>query len=54
MLQDVLLKRKEVLGSREVPSEKASSEKLKQYASFDFFDPDQEKEAEVPTSEPIE
>ena len=76
-LQDALLKLKEVLGDREAPSAKASSEEvkelfakavpnydpdrfyashmkkildwyaeLKQYASFDFVDPDQEKEAE--------
>lgn len=84
-LQDVLLKLKEVLGDREVPSAKASSEELKalfaeavpnydadrfyvshmkkildwyaelkQYASFDFVDPDQEKEAEEPAGEATE
>ena len=84
-LQDALLKLKEVLGDREAPSAKASSEEvkelfakavpnydpdrfyashmkkildwyaeLKQYASFDFVDPDQEKEAEEPAGEATE
>ncbi|MGI5846716.1 MAG: DUF5606 domain-containing protein [Candidatus Cryptobacteroides sp.] len=84
-LQDALLKLKEVLGDREAPSAKASSEEvkelfakavpnydpdrfyashmkkildwyaeLKQYASFDFVDPDQEKEAEENGGEAVE
>jgi hypothetical protein len=84
-LRDVLLKLKEVLGDREAPSAKASSEEvkelfaeavpnydpdrfyashmkkildwyaeLKQYASFDFVDPDQEKEAEDNGGEALE
>jgi hypothetical protein len=84
-LRDVLLKLKEVLGDREAPSAKASSEEvkelfakavpnydpdrfyashmkkildwyaeLKQYASFDFVDPDQEKEAEENGGEAVE
>ena len=84
-LQDALLKLKEVLGDREAPSAKASSEEvkelfakavpnydpdrfyashmkkildwyaeLKQYASFDFVDPDQEKAAEEHGGEAVD